>query len=109
VPRKGDKAEQKVNIEIGMVIAKPLSDFDQMNDSEVNSFRKSISAISQEAVTARMRGGERQRELYHFPPRIDETPFPSHLRAKLPEDLSIFIKVRIPKMADSADDEMEFR
>jgi phosphatidylinositol-4,5-bisphosphate 3-kinase len=107
VKRKGDKADQKFNLEIGALISKRLSDFDSMNDPEINTFRREIIGLCQEAIDARARGGERQMELYMFPPRIDESPLPKHIKDKLPEDKSIFIKVKIP--ASGSDGEMEFR
>ena len=47
VKRKGDKADQKFNLEIGMLISKRLSEFDSLNDPEVNSFRRDTVPICQ--------------------------------------------------------------
>ena len=63
----------------------------------------------QEAIEARTRGGDRHMEMYQFPPRIDETPLPKHIKERISEDKGMFVKVKIPVAPGSADGEMEFR
>ncbi len=57
----------------------------------------------------RHRGGDRQRELYQYPPRIDDTQLPKNIRDMLPEDKTIYVKVKIPKLEGFPDEGMEFR
>jgi hypothetical protein len=42
--RKGSREEQKLNVAIGSLISKHLSDFDNMRDPEVNAYRRDVLA-----------------------------------------------------------------
>ena len=52
VKRKGDKADQKFNLEIGLLINKRLSDFDALGDAEINNFRRDTVPVCQARVAA---------------------------------------------------------
>eukprot|EP00051_Salpingoeca_urceolata_P008583 m.107159 g.107159 ORF g.107159 m.107159 type:complete len:1015 (-) comp15835_c0_seq1:121-3165(-) len=95
--RKGSRAEQKQNIEIGSLIGKHLNDFESMRDPEVNAFRRDILRVCQQAVKERESKGASPREalaLYRYPPNVEAHHLPAHLRAKIAER-GYVVKVRV--------------
>ena len=68
--RQGDKATQKFNVKVGRLIDFHIRDFDNMDNEEVTSFRRSILEVCQAAIEKREQGGKRALENYAYPPDV---------------------------------------
>lgn len=92
--RRGDKSAQKFDMEIGALISKHLSEFENTRDPEISLFRRDILEVAKGAVEKRSQS-QAGLELYYFPPTIDDTPLPPHLQSKLHTNNTIHVKVKI--------------
>lgn len=70
VERKGDKAENSLNVQISHLIGKGLHEFDSLKNSEVNYFRGKMRALADEMARDRQNKTWLERLYYQFPPRI---------------------------------------
>lgn len=96
--RKGSREEQKLNVAIGSLISKHLSDFDNMRDPEVTAYRTKAATFCSDIVTQRDRGGFMARALHRYAPSLDPNPLPSDLKKKANP---FHVKIKIPPSKDS--------
>ncbi|KAK3090339.1 hypothetical protein FSP39_011033 [Pinctada imbricata] len=84
VEPKGNRDEKIVNYEIGMTIGIPTSDFDEMKDIEVMTFRRNILETCRSATEERQRKGHHSLACYVYPPDVETSEIlPIHLQEKL--------------------------
>ncbi|XP_046333765.2 phosphatidylinositol 4,5-bisphosphate 3-kinase catalytic subunit alpha isoform-like [Haliotis rufescens] len=82
--RVGNGEEKMLNYEIGMVIGKPVNEFNEMKDLEVMTFRRKILGVCKETIDKREKDTGLSRVLYAYPPDIEASPvLPPHLTEKL--------------------------
>ncbi|XP_067658199.1 phosphatidylinositol 4,5-bisphosphate 3-kinase catalytic subunit alpha isoform-like [Haliotis asinina] len=85
--RVGNGEEKMLNYEIGMVIGKPVNEFNEMNDLEVMTFRRHILGVCKITCDQREKNGDLSRALYAYPPDMEASAvLPPHLTEKLKKD-----------------------
>ncbi|XP_064642424.1 phosphatidylinositol 4,5-bisphosphate 3-kinase catalytic subunit alpha isoform-like isoform X2 [Lineus longissimus] len=87
VEPKGNREEKMLNYEIGMAVGMSVTEFNEIKDLEVMTFRRNILNVCREAVGRRDAQGFRSQALYVYPPDIESTNhLPSHLAEKLEKE-----------------------
>ena len=67
-----------------MTVGIPTSDFDEMKDLEVMTFRRNILDTCRKAVDDRQRKGRQSVACYVYPPDVETSDqLPKHLQEKL--------------------------
>ncbi|KDR21011.1 phosphatidylinositol 4,5-bisphosphate 3-kinase catalytic subunit delta isoform [Zootermopsis nevadensis] len=74
IERKGDKAENTLNIQISHLIGKGLHEFDLLKNPEVNDFRWKMRLLGDEIARERQNKSWLDKMYYQFPPRLAATP-----------------------------------
>lgn len=95
VERKGDKAEQILNAQIGHLIGKGLHDFDSLKSREVNEFRWRMKMMVLQISQEKKSISTLEKIKHHFPCDVavsDELP--SYLEPKL-QDGNIVVEIRL--------------
>ncbi|XP_067658198.1 phosphatidylinositol 4,5-bisphosphate 3-kinase catalytic subunit alpha isoform-like [Haliotis asinina] len=93
----GNREEKMLNYEIGMLIGKPVNEFNEMKDLEVMTFRRNILGVCKETIDQREKDNILSRAMYAYPPDIESNQvLPPHLTEKLKkfgDDNSVIICV----------------
>lgn len=80
----GNREEKIINYEIGMTIGIPTSDFDDMKDLEVMTFRRTALDMCRNALEQRQITSKQSAALYAYPPDLEShVDLPPHLKKKL--------------------------
>ena len=95
VERKGDKAEQILNAQIGHLIGKGLHDFDSLKSREVNEFRWRMKMMVLQISQEKKSISTLEKIKHHFPCDVaDSDELPSYLQPKL-QDGNIAVEIHL--------------
>ena len=84
IERKGDREEKLLDSEISCLIGKNLNEFDQMQNPEVNEFRKSYRYIAEQISRERNQLSWEERAMYAYPPELENSDeIPAHIEKNL--------------------------
>lgn len=95
IHKKGDNEEKLLNSTIGNLIGKSLHEFDQMQNIEVDDFRRKYRRFAEEIACKRRQLDWIGRAMYAYPPEIESNPPPSHIEEKLMENRRFLVNVAI--------------
>ncbi|KAK3592456.1 hypothetical protein CHS0354_001576 [Potamilus streckersoni] len=84
VEPEGNRDDKMLNYEIGMAVGIPVSEFNEIKDLEVITFRREILNVCKEAVDLREHNGNLSLSMYVYPPDIESyAELPIHLEERL--------------------------
>lgn len=95
IHRKGDNEEKLLNSTIGNLIGKSLHEFDQMQNQEVDDFRRKYRKFVEKLASNRRQLSWIGRAMYAYPPEIETTPLPLHIEENLSDDRRFLVNVAI--------------
>lgn len=95
IHRKGDKEEKLLNSTIGNLIGKSLHEFDQMQNTEVDDFRRKYRRFAEKIANERRQLDWIGRAMYAYPPELESTLPPPHIEEKLMENRRFLVNVAI--------------
>lgn len=95
IQRKGDNEEKLLNSTIGNLIGKSLHEYDQMQNTEVDDFRRKYRRFAEKIASERRQLDWIGRAMYAYPPEIESTPPPSHIEDNLMENRRFLVNVAI--------------
>ena len=94
IHKKGDNEEKLFNSHIGNLIGKSLHEFDQMQNTEVDDFRRKYGQFAEKIAGERRQLDWMGRAMYAYPPEIETTEPPSHIENNLMENRRFLVNVR---------------
>ena len=98
IERKGDREEKILQSNIGVLIGKNLDEFHDMNNLEVDEFRKNYRKFVEEIANERKQLDWQGRAMYAFPPEIEVSDeVPKHVKEKLIDHRRFLVNVAISK------------
>ncbi|XP_063236433.1 phosphatidylinositol 4,5-bisphosphate 3-kinase catalytic subunit delta isoform isoform X2 [Bacillus rossius redtenbacheri] len=76
IERRGDSAtdEKTLDVHISQLIGKPLTEFDQLKNTEVNDFRFKMKMLGEETAAERRAKSWAEKVRYQFPARLADMP-----------------------------------
>ena len=80
IHKKGDNEEKLFNSHIGNLIGKSLHEFHQMHNTEVDDFRRKYRQFAEKIACERRQLDWMGRAMYAYPPEIETTEPPSHIK-----------------------------
>ena len=83
IRRRGDNEEKLFNSHLGNLIGKSLHEFDQMQNTEVDDFRRKYRQFAEKIASERRQLDWMGRAMYAYPPEIETTEPPSHSKIKV--------------------------
>lgn len=95
IQRKGDNEEKLLNSTIGYLIGKSLHEFDQMQNTEVDDFRRKYRRFAEAIASERRQLDWIGRAMYAYPPEVESTPPPPHIEDRLMENRRFLVNVAI--------------
>ena len=95
IHRKGDNEEKLFNSHIGNLIGKSLHEFDQMQNTEMDDFRRKYREFAEKIVSERRQLDWMGRAMYAYPPEIETTEPPSHIEINLMKNRRFLVNVAI--------------
>ena len=95
IHRKGDNEEKLFNSHIGNLIGKSLHEFDQMQNTEVDDFRRKYRQFAEKIASERRQLDWMGRAMYAYPPEIEATEPPAHIESNLMENRRFLVNVAI--------------
>ena len=95
IQRRGDSEEKLLNSTIGNLIGKSLHEFDQMQNTEVDDFRRKYREIAEKIAEERRKLDWIDRAVYSYPPDVVTSPPPTHIEEKLIEGRRFLVNVYI--------------
>ena len=82
IHRKGDNEEKLFDSHIGNLIGKSLHEFDQMQNTEVDDFRRKYRQFAEKIASERRQLDWMGRAMYAYPPEIETTEPSSQIKNK---------------------------
>ena len=104
IHRKGDNEEKLFNSHIGNLIGKSLHEFNQMQNAEVDDFRRKYRQFAEKVASERRQLDWIGRAMYAYPPEVETTEPPSHIEKNLMENRRFLVNVAITNNAASLKD-----
>ncbi|XP_078374563.1 phosphatidylinositol 4,5-bisphosphate 3-kinase catalytic subunit beta isoform-like isoform X2 [Oculina patagonica] len=104
IHRKGDNEEKLFNSHIGNLIGKSLYEFDLMQNTEVDDFRRKYRQFAERIACERRQLDWMGRAMYAYPPEVESTDPPSHIESNLIENRRFLILVAIENNRASLQD-----
>ena len=95
IHKKGDNEEKLFNSHIGNLIGKSLHEFHQMQNAEVDDFRRKYRQFAEKIASERRQLDWMGRAMYAYPPEIETTQPPSHIEINLMENRRFVVYVAI--------------
>ena len=95
IQKKGDNEEKLFNSHIGNLIGKSLHEFDQMQNTEVDDFRRKYRQFAEKIASERRQLDWMGRAMYAYPPETETTEPPSHIESNLMENRRFLVNVAI--------------
>ena len=104
IHKKGDNEEKLFNSHVGNLIGKSLHEFDQMQNNEVDDFRRKYRQFAEKIASERRQLDWIGRAMYAYPPEIETTEPPSHIENNLMENRRFLVNVAIKNNRASVKD-----
>ena len=104
IQRKGDSEEKLFNSHIGNLIGKSLHEFDHMQNTEVDDFRRKYRQFAEKIASERRQLDWIGRAMYAYPPEVESTDPPSHIKNNLMENRRFLVNVVIKNNRASLQD-----
>ena len=95
IRRKGDNEEKLFNSHIGYLIGKSLHEFDQMQNTEVDDFRRKYRQFAEKIASERRQLDWMGRAMYAYPPEVESTDPPSHINNNVMKNRHFSVNVVI--------------
>ena len=104
IHKKGDNEEKLFNSQIGNLIGKSLHEFDQMQNTEVDDFRRKYRQFAEKIASERRQLDWMGRAMYAYPPEIETIEPPWHVENNLMENRRFLVNVAIKNNQASQND-----
>ena len=95
VQKQGDNEEKLFDSHIGNLIGKSLHEFDQMQNTEVDDFRRKYRQFAEKIACERRQLDWIGRAMYAYPPEVESTDPPERIEEKLMENRRFLVNVAI--------------
>lgn len=95
IQKQGDNEEKLFNSHIGNLIGKSLHEFDQMQNTEVDDFRRKYRQFAERIACERRQLDWIGRATYAYPPEVESTDPPECIEKNLMENRRFLVNVAI--------------